>query len=305
MVFFTGIGGHRGRGCTDHDFYQPLRNIPHLPVENSLASIEAAFKAGADYVEIDAVMSGDDVLFTLHNVVPKDHFFGERKPTDLLHKMKFSDIQRFKTGRFENGELSDLVTVLNTIAAHDPKTLPWGVNIEIKGVQGSGQPYETNDYLQRLSTSVHASKYPAERILFSSFSLQNVLRMTHLLPQAQYGMLFAERAEPRAVYADHQDDMRYQYLPFNSVFSQNVFDTWKQEAAAGVVLKYLHPETQTINAEMISLAKKQGLGINCWGLFEHITEERAELYRALLGQCRAADISMTIITDYIENIQAL
>ena len=306
MVFFTGIGGHRGMGCTDHDFYQPLRDIRHLPVENSLASLETALAAGADYVEMDAVMSADGVLFTLHNVVPKDHFFdAAAQPRGLLNTLPFDEIKKYKTGRFQRGGVTDIVAVLDMIAAKSPGTLPWKVNIEIKGVQGSGQPYETTDYLEKLSKAVRVSKMPAEQVLFSSFALQNVLCMTRLLPTAQYGMLFAEKPEARAIYADHADDRRYQYLPFDPATVQEVQDIWVAEAQKAARLAYVHPEVQTINPQMIPLIQRAGMGINCWALFETLTPERQQTYRDMLDMCQQNGVPMTIITDYIDPIRAL
>lgn len=298
------VGGHRGMGCTDHDFYQGLRDIAGLPVENSLASIEAAFLAGADYIETDAVMSADGVLFTLHNVVPKDHFFIPGKmPPELLNKMNFADIRLFGTGRGGSGAIDSLAEVLDKIAACDPRTLPWAVNIEIKGVQGSGQPYETNDYLQRLADTVKASALPVERVLFSSFSLQNVVAMSHFLPQAQYGMLFAEKPEARGIYADRADDVRFQYLPFDGAHVASVYDIWEKEAKAGVSLKYLHPEIMTVTPDMISAAAGRSAGINCWAIFEELKDDRKQKYAATLQRCGAQGVQLTIITDYIPEMK--
>src|SRR6218665_2753794 len=115
------IGGHRGLGCTDHDFYQKLRDIANLPVENTAESVQAAFVGRADYVEIDAVMSADGVLFTLHNVVVKDHFFGATFPSAPLNTLPFADIATFKTGRHANGRIAPLSEVLSVVAKHSPK----------------------------------------------------------------------------------------------------------------------------------------------------------------------------------------
>lgn len=216
-------------GCTDHGFYYK-RNIRQLPVENTIDSVVQAFENGADYVEIDAVMSADGILFSIHNVVPKDHFFTPDMPPALLNMMTFAEIQKFYTGHSHNGKIKPFAEMLDAIAANDPKTLPWAVNIEIKGVQGSGQNYEANDYLKILADTVQKSKLSPERVLYSSFSLANVLSMSHLMPESQFGMLFGEKSEPRAIYADHQDDPRYQYLPFNPTQIDFVTSAWKEEA---------------------------------------------------------------------------
>ncbi len=299
------IGGHRGLGCTDHDFYQDLRPVRDLPVENTSESIVAAFAAGADYVEVDAVMSSDDVIFTLHNVVPRDHFFGPVVPPDVLNHLPFSEIERYYTGRGQNGTVSALDHVLRVVEAHDPKTAPFAINIELKGVQGSGQPYEANDFLQAVATTIAETKFPVERILFSSFALKNITSMSHLLPNARYGMLFAEDEYARSIYADHVDDVSYQYLPFDPAYLGRVLDHWAMDGSDLAKLSYLHPEVQSITSAMIAEAGKLGLGINCWALFEKMTEKRIEKYRAAGKECAAEKVFFSVITDYISEMKAV
>lgn len=297
------IGGHRGMGCTDHSFYQKSRDILSLPVENTTESILAAFDAGADYIETDAVMSGDGVLFILHNVVPKDHFFADAMPPDSLNKMRFSDITRFTTGRHENGRVCSLAEVLKGIAGVDPKTGDFAINIEIKGVQGSGQPYEANDFLQKLAVEVKSSPLALDRVLFSSFSLANIIGMSHLLPAARYGMLFADRPESRPIYADRQDDIECRYLPFDVTHIDRVFGIWQEKAQGAAKLSYLHPEIATMNADTIGAAAGRGCGINCWALFEEFDQARADLYLNKASACQKAGVPFTIITDYIPALQ--
>jgi glycerophosphoryl diester phosphodiesterase len=297
------LGGHRGMGCTDHGFYYQ-RDIRNLPVENTVESVVKAFENGADYIETDAVMSEDGILFAIHNVVPKDHFFTPDMPPALLNKMKFADIQKFRTGHRHNGMIQPFGEMLDAIAKHDPKTLPWAMNIEVKGVQGSGQNYEANDYLDRLAKTIRESDLPPERILWSSFSLANVLAMSRHFPQSQFGMLFSEKPEPRAIYADHQDDPRYQYLPFNPAQIDFTARTWQVEADANAKLGYLHPEVATITLDTITSAKQYGLGINCWALFEHIDSGRSALYDALLKQTTENRVPFTIITDYLDEFKS-
>lgn len=297
------IGGHRGLGCTDHDFYQDLRPVRDLPVENTSESITAAFAAGADYVEVDAVMSADDIIFTLHNVVPRDHFFGSVVPQALLNNLPFSEIERYYTGRRQDGTVSALEHVLRVVEAHDPTTAPFAINIELKGVQGSGQAYEANEFLQSIAGTIAEAKFPVERILFSSFALKNITAMSHLLPHAQYGMLFSEREFAQSIYADHVDDVSYQYLPFDAAYLGRVLDHWAMDGSDLAKLSYLHPEVQSITPVMIAEAGKLGLGINCWALFEKLTEARKERYRALEKECAAEKVSFSVITDYIDALK--
>lgn len=293
------IGGHRGMGCTDHDFYQTRRNIAGLPVENTLESIKAAYAAGADYVEIDAVMSADGTLFTLHNVVPQDHFF-HGAPKGLLNTLPFADITPFKTGRHATGVLRPLDDVLNFISDIYADHLNWLVNIEIKGVQGSSQPIEQTDYIKKLAQTIVKSKLSAEKILFSSFALHNVIAMSRELPNAHFGMLFAEQNERRPIYADRQDDPLCQYLPYRADEADMVMDVWAHNAPPSARLGYFHPEFASITSDTIAIAKRHGVGINSWALFEEMTPARHAAYLHMSEQCQTAGVPLTVITDYID-----
>lgn len=293
------VGGHRGFGCTDHDFYQAWRDIAALPVENTVESVKAAFAAGVDYVEIDAVMSADGEIFTLHNVVPADHFFGAA-PAGLLNTLPFADIARFKTGRHATGRVAPLPEMLALIHDISPATLPWDVNIEIKGVQGSGQPVETNDFIARLAAVVQASPLPVERVLFSSFALHNIAAMSHVLPEAQYGMLFGDKPDPRPIYTDRQDDPACQYLPYTGAYADRTMALWREGAARGVPLGYFHPEFASLTPDSVMLADRHAVGINSWALFEEMTPARHAAYMRLAEACQAEDVPLTVITDYID-----
>lgn len=293
------VGGHRGLGCTDHDFYQTRRKIADLPVENTRESVTAAYAAGADYVEIDAVMSADGVLFTLHNVVPADHFFGAARPAGMLNQLPFDEIARYGTGRGGLGKITPLAEVLEAISKASPKTLPWDVNIEIKGVQGSDQPIEVNGYIKNLANVVKNSALPVERVLFSSFALHNVMAMSHELPKAQYGMLFGEKSDPRPIYADRRDNPSCQYLPYNPAHTAIVKGLWGEGASAKSELGYFHPEFASLNPDTIMLADRHDAGINSWALFEEMTPARHAAYLRLADACQAEDVPFSVITDYI------
>lgn len=293
------IGGHRGLGCTDHDFYQKLRQIAHLPVENTAESVDAAFGAGADYVEIDAVMSADGTLFTLHNVVVKDHFFGTAVPSAPLNTLPFADIAKFKTGRHENGRIAPMAEVLAVVAKRSPKTLPWDVNVEIKGVQGSDQPIEANDYIARLAAVVAESGIPASRVVFSSFALQNVIAMSRIMPDARFGMLFNDKPDARPIYADRRDDIACQYMPYDAMHVAKVMELWGAQSGKGAVMGYFHPEFKTLNADTVMLAEQYGVGINCWALFEEMNVGRFGEYQRMAEACEAEGVPFSIITDYI------
>ncbi len=74
------IGGHRGFGCTDHDAFLHRLGVRDAPAENTLESVQLAFRSGAGFVEVDVVQSLDEKLLITHSVNPSDHFFGHEKP---------------------------------------------------------------------------------------------------------------------------------------------------------------------------------------------------------------------------------
>ncbi len=275
-----------------------------MPVENTLESIEKAFESGAAYVEIDAVSSKDGSIFILHNVVPRDHFFGEEKPKDLLNKMNFSDIQSFKTGRYQKGDLVQLETVLNRITEISPKTCDWDVNIEIKGVQGSGQDFEINSFIETIAEVVKKSNLSPKRVLFSSFAMENIIRMSHFLPEAHYGMLFSEdgldnQKITHPIYQNHQEDIEYNYIPFDIHHVDIVKKTWSDQTHTQAQLNYLHPEITSITEEMIVHAARHDFGINSWGLFEKLDDQRKAYYQNIAKLCRENNVFFSAITDYV------
>jgi glycerophosphoryl diester phosphodiesterase len=290
-------GGHRGLGCTDHEFYN-FRNPLELPVENTINSVIAAFEAGVDYVEIDAVMSADAHIFCLHNVLPKDHFFSEKIPLNPLNKINFSEIQAFKTGRNQGGSIPLMHDMLNAINIHDPHTLPWGVNIEIKGVQGSGQHWDGQDFIDALSKSVQSSAFPVHRIMFSSFALQNIIAMSHHLPQAQYAMLTDDKPEPRAIYTDHVSDPNFQYTPLNLANIHRINDEFKKNAHPQSRLTGINPEITTLSPETLKACAQYKLNINSWGLFEKPDSESIKEQKKTQEILKQHGLIYSHITDY-------
>lgn len=303
MTQIITLGGHRGAGCTDHSFYQDERNIGQMPVENTLDSFALAFQQGAGYVELDAVPTRDGKVITIHNVVPKDHFSGEDMPPQMLNQMDYRDIARYSTGRFGKGQVPLLCSVFDIVARHAPKTGDVSVNVELKGGQGSGQPYETCAFLENVARIVRDSAVPLDRVLFSSFSFENILRMSYLLPGARFGMLFNETNESAPIYADHQNDPHYRYLPFDQKNINHVIDSWRELADPSARLRYAHPETATITAELVAHLAERGMGINAWDYLRAFDDQLVQRYKAVHGMCQAANVPVTFITDYIPEMK--
>lgn len=299
------LAGHRGMGCTDHEFYQSMRDVKKLPVENTVNAVRLALENGAAYVEIDALMSRDGVIFTLHNVVIADHFFADEKPDNDLNTLDFEVINNFKTGRYSNGDIASLLDVLNTVDQHGPKSLNFDVNIEIKGVQGSNQNFEDNDFIEQIADIAKASDIPVERILFSSFCLMNIVRMSHFLPNAQFGMLFTQHHDhEKPIYKNHVGEMAYQYVSLTIESVNDVLGYWQENAHQDAVISYCHPEISTLTEDLIFSLKKNNKGLNCWALFETLDTDRKNHYKNINQLCADHDVSITVITDYLEEMTA-
>ncbi len=272
------LGGHRGCGCTDHEFYS-FRGI-QTPAENTLDSFKQAFDLGASYIETDAVMSSDGVVFCMHNVAPSDHFFVSTLGA-LLNRLPFREIRKHKTGRRGDGTVAEMVAVAGVLPP--ASGTPFNINIEIKGVQGSGQQFDKG-FVDKLAASV--SLFDTKSILWSSFALENILEMSNRFPDSSYGMLFSEKAEPRALYQDFENSKRHQCLPFDRRHIEFVLETFGGKPI------YLHPESRTPLPELSDL-RESIFGVNSWSLFAGPPDQPPKYPEW---------ITHSHITDYLDNI---
>jgi glycerophosphoryl diester phosphodiesterase len=284
------IGGHRGFGCTDHEFYAIRRTFEDLPVENTLKSVLKAFNSGADFVEIDAVQSLDGRIFLLHSVVPSDHIFHGYEPEKPLNRLDWAEISRLKTGRNGTGEICLLREALGAIKVHDPKTSNFAVNIELKGNQGSGQE-EPESFIENVIFEIAASGLRADRILFSSFSLETIIRMAKLLPEASYGMLFFPTGAGTIAF-----DMK------GVTFVETEFGHHRSGKTPEL---YLHPEVTALSDEMLTSLGRRGRKFNTWPLFEELTPKTIDNYRRLFSLAVENNIHLGVITDYIDEMRQL
>ena len=291
------LGGHRGSGCSDAEFFS-FRDLAGLPVENTLASIKAAFQTGADFIETDAIMSCDGEILLLHNVKPEDHFFGKTRPLKNLNKLNFESFKDLPTGRSSRGKIATLTELLQLLPELDPQTTPFGLNLEIKGVQGSGQAYENNEFLKNIAKTIERSRYPARRILFSSFCLENILTLSKLIPTANFGILYSEKSTVQAIYSDKQNNFNFNYLPADIKTAGKVTEIWGTDSKL-----YFIPEITTITPEFIEFSAKHSAGLISWAWQEKLTEDRVKLYQQILLQTKSANLPFYIITDYLKEIK--
>jgi glycerophosphoryl diester phosphodiesterase len=298
-----GIGGHRGYGCTDEEFYQDVRGVCYLPEENTIEGIAAGFNAGADFVELDMVMSQDEIIFLLHKVIAKYHFFEAKIPPSVLNHMDFAEIEKYKSGRKKQNSVTKFSDALNVIQKMDPKTLPWSLCVEIKGVQGTNQPYEDNNFIEVLADTVRQSGFPEERIIWSSFSLQNILQISHYFPKSAFAMLFTESDFFQKIYSNKGIDVRYIELPFEKRFIDQVIKIWSEEAHKDARLDYVHPEIMTITPEKMDYIYDLGLSINTWAYKEKWLDLFINQYKKIISYAREKNYRMNVITDFVDQMK--
>lgn len=293
------IGGHRGSGCTDHPFYAERTHKP-MYSENSLESILNAFKLGAHFVEIDAILSADNEVLILHNSVPKDHYFGANIPPKLLNKLPFVDIKTIPVGKINPAPILTLRELLTHMP--DPtKNQPFTLNIELKGVIGTQQNSDTEQLTAAVAKTIKAANFSAQNILFSSFVLENVIAMAKLLPKASFGQLFKGNDAPSPPFADKQD-FNNTYLHFTKENANKVIHTFSQHLQNKAALTYLIPEITTLTNQDIHFYAAQQKSIISWALVEKLDAQKIETYKNLAMQAKAANINFGIITDYLPPI---
>lgn len=297
------IGGHRGFGCTDHAHYQTIRNIPALPAENTLESVEMAFNKGAGFVEIDAVPTADGEVVVLHNVVPADHFFGSQ-PAGAINTQTLAEIMAHPTGRAQNGAVATLADMLELIARKAPATSPYKVNIELKGSQRSQQAWDGMDFINKVADVVRASPLLPGQVLFSSFALRNIVGMAHILPSAQYGMLFYEKPAPEDIHTSEPGKWDLQALSFNEETVEKVAAHFVAHASAPARLGYLHPELSTISDDMMVKLGQQGWGFNTWMLMDKPEPARFNRYVVIRGLTEQHGFTVGAITDYLPELKS-
>lgn len=217
-------------------------------------SFQAAWDKGADYIETDVQISKDGHLFALHSVLPHEHIFDQGISTPL-NQLDWQTICQLHTGRHRNGRIPLLEEILHCLPP--TRQTPWQLNIEIKGAQGVGQEYDGHRLLEKLA--LVAAPF-SRNILWSSFCVEHIMRMSSLLPASQFGILFSEQAQPRPIYSNHAPEWEYHYLPW-SEHSLNTLSEYLDPAKT-----WVHPETSTLNPNTIRLAQ-EWKGINSWSLF--------------------------------------
>jgi glycerophosphoryl diester phosphodiesterase len=158
------IFGHRG-ACA------------HAP-ENTLAAFRLAFEQGADAIELDAKLSADGEVMVIHD--PKVDRTTNGK--GWVNSMPCAELRELDAGSFFSEKYrGEKIPMLREVLEEFGKS--HYINIELTNYTS---PYDS--LVEKTAELVNEMDL-GERILFSSFSANNLTKAKKLVPNAETGML--------------------------------------------------------------------------------------------------------------------
>lgn len=305
MISRVLIGGHRGLGTTDSDFAQQ-RNTESkvvVPAENTLESLLGALRAGADFIETDAIATSDGEIVLIHSNDPSTHIFRHEYKIPgktYIDEMTVHEVTSLRTGLHGGGRIPSLRQLLRGIKKEFPGN-GTVLNLELKGIQATPRSTKNAPPLVKavLETIVQEG-FPLERILFSSFSLTTMEKLAALEPKAKLGMLFYT-APLASSYGDTvlYDDGSETYVPFTKQSMEGVL---KRLPALKAVL----PDIHDLTGETVGYAGQRNLSIVTYGYLEESpfrSQKFADATSNALRLCRQYNLSLGLITDYIADVK--
>lgn len=130
--------------------------------ENTLIAFEAAIQAGADMIELDALLTRDRKVVVIHDESVDRTTDGQGAVNDYtLSELKALDAGIWFDSRFKGERLPTLEEVLERV----DKRIP--INIEIK--KSAYEPHHPPDAIEKQIVELVARKNAVENVLISSF----------------------------------------------------------------------------------------------------------------------------------------
>lgn len=185
------IFGHRGAS-------------KHAP-ENTLAAFEFAFRTGAPAVELDVMLSKDKEVVVIH-----DHKVD--RTTDghgFVNQLTLKELKKLDAGskfseKFTGEKIPTMDEIFDLISGDRL------VNIELKNY------HSIHDPLVSKVVEIVNKRGKADSVIFSSFSLRNILKIRKLLPHVPTALItlggiigklelstFLRRISPAFIHPDH------------------------------------------------------------------------------------------------------
>lgn len=192
---------------TDHSrLVTAHRGIPSRAPENTLAGIHLAADLGAQWVEIDAQLSKDQMPVVMHDETVDRCSDGSGFLRDFtLTELKGLDVGSWYSDEFKGEKIPTLEEALDRC-----KKYKLTLNLELK-------LYPDSDPLalaEKVTRTIREQHFPTDKLLFSSFSQEALRHCRRLAPKVRRGFLsekidfdlnkLMREVEPYSVHLDHR-----------------------------------------------------------------------------------------------------
>ncbi len=290
-MFLPLPGGHRGSGCTDSRHARRFAGMK--PPENTLDSIRKAFADGTEWVEIDAVLTGDHVAVVTHSSHLPDHVF-HPVPSPFIGDLSAAEVKDLRVGPRKNGIIPTLAEVLALVAVLPaPASGGFRLNIELKDVKGTGRAHGGFALVETVARAVQDGPLPLDRIIFSSFATSDLVHLHQVLPQARLAQLFdIPSARQSAVYPD-TEDRYFHFTPANL-----------DKVCAQVPLAFVHPEARSVTPGLANHVLDRGMGLNAWTWREVPPTRDPGTVEHMLACSRMVQRPLGFLTDFVPEVRA-
>lgn len=193
--------------------------------ENTMAAFRLAHEMGADGVELDTLLTLDDIPVVIHDFTLEKTTDGTGKVRDKLLR----DLKRLDAGsHYDFSFRTERIPTLDETLEFFAKT-GMLVNIELKSVGWR------HSLLESLTLGAIRKHNMQSRVIISSFNPFALRRFHHLAPNIPLGYLYAPEVP-----------------------------TWLRFFMLGVPHQARHPEQRMIDAAYMTWAQKQGYRVNTW-----------------------------------------
>lgn len=294
--------GHRFAGCTDSAFARANGNHLSRPPENTLASLRQALRPplSADWVETDVIRTADDHLVLCHSSDYTLHVEPAGMPLwpRTLDELVLDQALALPIGADGSARLLTLPALLEELQRERPND-GLVLNLELKDVQGTTCPRRQPPLAALVLRDIAAARFSMARIRFSSFSLQALVALAAIAPQAQIAMLFdlppPADAPAKRLFVDSDEIYR-------TFTAENVVNALQALPS----LTALHPEITTLTDATVQLAAQHGLEIASWAWQEKSPAADAGAAAAIANAitlCRRHVVPLTFITDHIVDVR--
>ncbi|MFC6463613.1 glycerophosphodiester phosphodiesterase [Marinilactibacillus sp. GCM10026970] len=204
--------------------------------ENTMLAFEKAVEAGADGIELDVQLTSDGEVVIFHDDTLERLTNGKGTLTEFT----LSELQKLSVHSQKNAEIQD--QNIPTLREYLSWVSNTGIvtNIELKTASGdpTGLEQKVLELLEQFDIK--------EKIIISSFYVENMIRVKQLESDVQTGLLTIDCSEKTI------------------------------QKAVDIGMDYFHPVASQLNETVIEQIHQFGLKINMWTINEESDLEKAE-----------------------------